>query len=90
MFDRLKTENETRKHEIHGLKDILVRENDNRIQETEELRMAMELGKDLYRYHFFSLLNKRKIQSLLRLEVFPVMLMRVLMSKMLLIYSYAK
>ena len=47
MFDRLKTENETRKHEIHGLKDILVRENDNRIQETEELRMAMELGKDL-------------------------------------------
>ena len=44
MFDRLKTENESRKHEIHGLKDILVREHDNRIQETEELRMAMELG----------------------------------------------
>merc|ERR1712173_432228 len=44
MFDRLKTENESRKHEIHGLKDILVRENDNRIQETEEPRMAMELG----------------------------------------------
>ena len=49
MFDRLKTENESRKHEIHGLKDILVRENDNRIQETEELRMAMELGKDFHR-----------------------------------------
>merc|ERR1711976_406240 len=37
MFDRLKTENETRKHEIHGLKDIVVRENDNRIKENEEL-----------------------------------------------------
>ena len=48
MFDRLKTENESRKHEIHGLKDILVRENDNRIQETEELRMAMELGKEFH------------------------------------------
>ena len=33
-----------RKNEIHGLKDILVRENDNRVRETEELRMAMELG----------------------------------------------
>ena len=44
MFDRLKTENEQRKHEIHGLKDILVRENDNRARETDELRMAMELG----------------------------------------------
>ena len=40
----MKNENETRKHEIHGLKDILVRENDNRIRETEELRAAMELS----------------------------------------------
>ena len=44
MFDRLKAENEQRKMEVHGLKDILVRENDHRIRETEELRMAMELS----------------------------------------------
>ena len=44
MFDRLKSENEQRKMEVHGLKDILVRENDHRIRETEELRMAMELS----------------------------------------------
>ena len=44
FWRRLKNENETRKHEIHGLKDILVRENDNRIRETEELRAAMELS----------------------------------------------
>ena len=44
LWRRLKNENETRKHEIHGLKDILVRENDNRIRETEELRAAMELS----------------------------------------------
>ena len=44
LFYRLKSENEIRKHEIHGLKDILVRENDNRIRETEELRAAMELS----------------------------------------------
>ena len=30
--------------EVHGLKDILVRENDNRVRETEELRIAMELS----------------------------------------------
>ena len=53
MFDRLKTENESRKHEIHGLKDILVRENDNRIQETEELRMAMELGEEFFDIYGF-------------------------------------
>ena len=57
MFDRLKTENESRKHEIHGLKDILVRENDNRIRDTEELRMAMELGKDIS----FAKLTRQKI-----------------------------
>ena len=44
MFDRLKAENEQRKVEVHGLKDILVRENDHRIRETDELRMAMELS----------------------------------------------
>jgi len=44
MFDRLKSENEQRKMEVHGLKDILVRENDHRIRESEELRMAMELS----------------------------------------------
>jgi hypothetical protein len=44
MFDRLKAENEQRKMEVHGLKDILVRENDHRIRDTEELRMAMELS----------------------------------------------
>ncbi len=44
MFDRLKSENEQRKMEVHGLKDILVRENDHRIRDTEDLRMAMELS----------------------------------------------
>ena len=28
MFERLKGENDVRKNEIHGLKDILVRENE--------------------------------------------------------------
>merc|ERR1712150_207502 len=42
--DQLKAENETRKTEIHGLKDILVRENENRARETDELRMTMELA----------------------------------------------
>ena len=40
----MKMENEQRKVEVHGLKDILVRENDLRIRDTEELRMAMELS----------------------------------------------
>jgi len=40
----IKAENEQRKVEVHGLKDILVRENDNRVRETEELRIAMELS----------------------------------------------
>merc|ERR1712154_743098 len=44
MFDRLKAENDTRKTEIHGLKDILVRENECRARETDELRLAMELA----------------------------------------------
>merc|ERR1740124_2010467 len=34
MFERLKGENENRKSEIHGLKDILVRENE-RIQKDQ-------------------------------------------------------
>ncbi len=57
MFDRLKTENEQRKVEIHGLKDILVRENDNRIRETEELRMAMELGQKKQSWNVTSMSN---------------------------------
>lgn len=44
MFDRLKSENELRKQEVHGLKDILVRENDKRIRETEDLRVQVESG----------------------------------------------
>ena len=34
----LQAENDTRKTEIHGLKDILVRENECRARETDELR----------------------------------------------------
>ena len=34
-------ENETRKTEIHGLKDILVRENECRATETDELRYSI-------------------------------------------------
>merc|ERR1712228_1874 len=47
MFDRLKAENDTRKTEIHGLKDIFVRENECRARETDELRLAMELANQI-------------------------------------------
>ena len=36
----LQAENETRKTEIHGLKDILVRENECRAREMDELRYS--------------------------------------------------
>ena len=59
----LKNEN-FRKNEIHGLKDILVRENDNRVRETEELRMAMELGTQ----QLAEMVEKEKTESKKRLK----------------------
>ena len=53
-----------RKNEIHGLKDILVRENDNRVRETEELRMAMELGTQ----QLAEMVEKEKTESKKRLK----------------------
>ena len=40
MFERMKGENDNRKNEIHGLKDILVRENDRITQEQATLRRS--------------------------------------------------
>ena len=37
MFDRLKAENEGRKAEIHGLKDVLVRETERVAGEQQQL-----------------------------------------------------
>jgi len=44
MFERLKGENESRKTEIHGLKDILVRENERITQEQEVLSSSFTNG----------------------------------------------
>jgi len=44
MFERMKGENETRKHEIHGLKDILVRENEKMQREQIALNSKLETG----------------------------------------------
>jgi len=44
MFERLKGENETRKTEIHGLKDILVRENERITKEQEALESTIATG----------------------------------------------
>merc|ERR1712240_210707 len=44
MFERLKGENESRKTEIHGLKDILVRENDRIIKEQDSLKSSITAG----------------------------------------------
>ena len=44
MFERLKGENENRKAEIHGLKDILVRENDRITQEQATLEATIAEG----------------------------------------------
>merc|ERR1712106_554940 len=44
MFERLKGENESRKTEIHGLKDILVRENERITKEQEELGSNIATG----------------------------------------------
>jgi len=44
MFERLKGENESRKTEIHGLKDILVRENERITQEQEVLSSSITNG----------------------------------------------
>jgi len=44
MFERLKGENESRKTEIHGLKDILVRENDRLSQEQLALETSITTG----------------------------------------------
>jgi len=38
MFERLRSENESRVAEIHGLKDVLVRETEKRARETDDLR----------------------------------------------------
>jgi len=44
MFERLKGENESRKTEIHGLKDILVRENDRITKEQDSLKSSITAG----------------------------------------------
>merc|ERR1719192_3191606 len=44
MFDRLKVENENRKSEIHGLKDILVRENERLQKDQIALGTKLEAG----------------------------------------------
>jgi len=44
MFERLKGENESRKTEIHGLKDILVRENERITKEQEILGTTISNG----------------------------------------------
>merc|ERR1712061_24438 len=44
MFDRLKVENENRKSEIHGLKDILVRENERLQKDQIALGHKLEAG----------------------------------------------
>merc|ERR1719334_2272090 len=44
MFERLKGENEVRKNEIHGLKDILVRENEKIQREQINLNNRLEAG----------------------------------------------
>ena len=46
------------------MKDILVRENDNRVRETEELRMAMELGTQ----QLAEMVEKEKTESKKRLK----------------------
>ena len=47
MFERLKGENENRKAEIHGLKDILVRENDRITQEQANLEATIAEGENI-------------------------------------------
>merc|ERR1712180_95737 len=42
MFERMKGENEVRKNEIHGLKDILVRENEKIQREQINLNNRLE------------------------------------------------
>jgi len=44
MFERMKGENEVRKNEIHGLKDILVRENEKIQREQINLNNRLEAG----------------------------------------------
>merc|ERR1712226_269885 len=44
MFERLKGENEVRKNEIHGLKDILVRENEKIQREQINLNNKLDTG----------------------------------------------
>ena len=49
MFERLKGENENRKAEVHGLKDILVRENDRITQEQANLEATFAEGNNFSR-----------------------------------------
>merc|ERR1711922_46703 len=44
MFERMKGENESRKTEIHGLKDILVRENEKIVRDQIALGQKMDNG----------------------------------------------
>ena len=41
MFERMKGENDVRKNEIHGLKDILVRENEKMQREQVNLDLSI-------------------------------------------------
>ena len=52
MFERLKGENENRKAEIHGLKDILVRENDRITMEQANLLATFSDGKRFFQVYF--------------------------------------
>ena len=54
MFERLKGENENRKSEIHGLKDILVRENDRITLEQANLHATITEGNNLVSSNFMN------------------------------------
>merc|ERR1711953_1037740 len=69
MFERLKGENENRKAEIHGLKDILVRENDRITQEQATLEATIAEGLTLLDQKLNHKLVNCKAEVKRRLEV---------------------